>query len=297
MEEKELNINEIVKIEKMAVIKQQLDKVESFIDEKVKDIPKTLKKIRGMSFVEQEDEKNDIKKYQQYLSNLQKQLEDKRKEIKKEINKPYEEFNEYYNNGVYAKLDNGIQQLKEVVNEIEALQRDEKELELREFYNQYYQANNIYITLPIERMNLNITLSASMKSLKEQIKNFIEKVGSDLKLIELEEYKDEILFEYQNTLDFAKSKMLVVNRHSAIDAIKNIQESKQEQEKQEEKVFKNVENALYELNENTGVYEILMPKEIIEDEDILKVTFTIETTKGNIIELKNWLKERGIKYE
>ena len=189
----EININEIVKIESMAVIKSQLDEVEKLIDEKVKDIPEILKKIKEMSFNEQEDEKNDIKKYQQYLSNLQKQLEDKRKEIKKEINKPYEEFNEYYNNGVYTKLDGGIQQLKEVINEIEVLQKDEKRCELELFAKEYIKVNNLENIISFDDIPLNITLSASMKSLKEEIKKFIESVANDIDLIRLEEYVDEIL--------------------------------------------------------------------------------------------------------
>ena len=226
----EFNINEIVKVESIGVIKQQLDKVESFIDEKVKNIPETLKKIKEMSFLEQEDEKGDIKKYKQYLSNLQKQLEDKRKEIKKEINKPYEEFNDYYNSGVYKKLNEGITQLNEVINEIETLQKDEKELEIKEFANQHIEDNNLDGIVSYESIGLNITLSASVKSLKDQVLEFIDKVVNDVKLIELEEYRDEILLEYKKSLNFSKSKLDVLTRHKQLEEL----QKKQEQDKQQE---------------------------------------------------------------
>jgi len=165
----EINVNEIVKVESIGVIKQQLDKIEELIDEKVKNIPKQLEKIKKMSFIEQEDEKGDIKKYQQYLSKLQQKLEDKRKEIKKEINKPYDDFNEYYSNGVYKKLNDGITQLKDVVNEIEDLQKDEKRCELELFAKEYIEFNNLESIISFDDIPLNITLSASMKSLKKLV--------------------------------------------------------------------------------------------------------------------------------
>ena len=281
---KEININEIVKVESIGVIKQQLDEVEKVIDEKVKDIPKQLEKIKKMSFIEQEDEKGDIKKYQQYLSNLQKQLEEKRKEIKKEINKPYDDFNEYYSNGVYKKLNDGIIQLKDVVNEIEDLQKDEKRCELELFAKEHFEFNNIDDIVSFDDIGLNITLSSSIKSLKEQVLAFVEKINNDLKLIELEEYKDEILIEYKKNHNFAQSKIDVMFRHQQLEAMQKRDEEILKMKIEEQKVVEKVD-------------EITTPKEILDDDEILKVTFTIETTKSNIVELKNWLKERGVKYD
>lgn len=284
--ENEININEIVKVESIGVIKQQLDEVEKIIDEKVKDIPKQLEKVKKMSFIEQEDEKNDIKKYQQYLSNIQKQLEEKRKEIKKEIIKPYDEFDEYYKNGVYLKLDNGINQLKEVVNEIEDLQKDEKRCELEEFANQYIETYSLGNILSFEDIPLNITLSASMKSLKEQAKSFIERIASDLKLIELEEYKSEILLEYnKNGYDFTKAKLDVITRHKQLEEIEKQQEEKEELQKQEEEVIEKVE-------------EITIPVEVEEDveEEFLTCTFTVKATRTQLKKLKAYLESEGIIY-
>ena len=281
----EININEIVKVESIGVIKQQLDEVEKIIDEKVKDIPKQLEKVKKMSFIEQEDEKNDIKKYQQYLSNIQKQLEEKRKEIKKEIIKPYDEFDEYYKNGVYLKLNNGINQLKEVVNEIEDLQKDEKRCELEEFANQYIETYSLGNILSFKDIPLNITLSASMKSLKEQAKAYIEDVSKDVDLINLEEYKEEILLQFmENGFDFASAKLHVIETHRKIEELQKQQEVQEEIKQEEQKIIEKVE-------------EIVAPKEIIEDDELLTATFTITTTKENIIKVREFLKKEGISYE
>ena len=280
--EQEINVNEIVKIESMAVIKSQLDKVEAFIDEKTKDIPKVIQRVKKMSFIEQEDEKKDIKKYQQYLSNLQKQLEDKRKEIKKEINKPYEEFNEYYTNGVFTKLDNGIKQIKEVVNEIEDLQKDEKRLELYDFAMEYFAANNIQDIVTFDDIGLNITISASMSSLKDQIINYCEKVKQDLELIKMEEYRDEILYEYKKNHNFAESKLIVVTRNQEI---KRIAEEVQEIKKQEEE-HKKVEQKVEEALEMPEI-----------PEEIETWAFTIKATKTQVKKLKAFLDSEGVEYE
>lgn len=286
----EININEIVKVESIGVIKQQLDKVEEIIDEKVKDIPKQLEKIKQMSFNEQEDAKGDIKKYKQYLSNLQKQLEEKRKEIHNEIEKPYNEFNEYYSNGVYKKLDNGITQLKDVINEIEDLQKDEKKCELELFARQHFEANNIDDIVSFDDIGLNITLSASISSLKEQVLAFVEKINNDLKLIELEEYKDEILLEYKNNIkwskkvDFAQSKLNILTRKKQLEEIQKKQKEIQLQIDDEAKIVEKVE-------------EITTPKEIIEDDEVISVTFTITDTKENILKVRDFMKKEGIKYE
>lgn len=281
----ELNVNEIVKVESLGVIKQQLDKVEDVIDEKIKNIPEQLEKIKKMSFIEQEDEKNDIKKYKQHLSKILNELEEKRKEIKKEINKPYEEFNEYYKNGVYLKLNDAISQINNVVNDIEILQKDEKECEIKEFVNQYINANNLQNIIRYEDIPISINLSSSMKSLKEQALAFIEKVVSDLKLIELEEYKDEILLEYnKNGFDFSKAKLDIVARYKQLEEIKKQQEEIQLQINDEAEVVEKVE-------------EITTPKEIIDDDELLTATFTITTTKENIIKVREFLKKEGIKYD
>lgn len=284
-----IDINSIVKIEQMPKVFSQLEKIGEYIDEQTKDID-----ILECT----EENKQEIKNRRTEINNTLKLLDDKRKEIKTTLLEPYEIFNKKYEEECKGKLLSASEILKTKIDSIEEQQKQEKEEELRGFANQHILAYSLQDIIKYEDIGLNVTLSASMKSLKEEALKFIEKISNDVELIKLEEYSDEILLEYINNRgNYAQSKLNVLNRHKQLDAIKNIQESKQEKEKQEEKVVNNVESALYEFNEDTSKYEILMPKEIIDDEDILKVTFTIETTKSNIIELKKWLNERGIKYE
>ena len=124
-----------------------------------------------------------------------------------------------------------------------------------------------------------------MKSLKEQALAFIEKVANDLKLIELEEYKDEILLEYnKNGFDFTQSKLDVITRHKQLEEIQQKQKEIQLQIDDDAKIVEKVN-------------EITTPKEIIDDSEILTATFTITTTKENIIKVREFLKKEGINYD
>nr|DAU14525.1 MAG TPA: Protein of unknown function (DUF1351) [Caudoviricetes sp.] len=291
--QEEINVNEIVKIESMAVIKQQLDKVDEFIKEKTKNIPSVLNELKTLSKEEKEEKKGEIKKYKQYLSNIRNELENKRKEIKKEINKPYEEFNEYYSNGVLVELTQGIAQLENVISDIEIAQKQEKYNELKEFYDEYTVKYNLEnMSIPFERVGLNITLNASIKSLKEQIVSFCEKVANDLKLIEIEEFKDEIMLEFRNTLDFANSKIQVIERHKQLELIKQRDEELAKKKEEESKIVEKVEEVTDPV--------IIAPKEVnipIEKINEYEVTFTVKGTNEQIAKLIQFLNEEGLRYE
>lgn len=297
----ELNINEIVRVESIGVIKQQLDKVEKIIDDKTKNIPEVLKQLEKMTDNEKEEKKGEIKKYKAYLNSIKTQLEEKRKEIHNEIEKPYKDFNEYYTNGVKTKLEESIEKLNNAINDIERKQLSEKSNELKEFANRYINSYNLNDIIEYEDIPISVNLSSSMKSLEDKIIEFCERVFNDIKLIEQEEHKEEILLEYKHSLDFTYSKLKVLDRYAELETLKQKQEMKLEQEKQEEKIAKKVESALFKLNEETGKYEeietITAPKEIIEDDEIIEVQFKVIATKEKILKLREFLKENEIEYE
>ena len=80
----------------------------------------------------------------------------------------------------------------------------------------YLNSKNIdFVTF--ESANINVTLTASMKSLKEQAKNFIDKIVDDLNLIDTQEHKAEILVEYKQSLNVSQAITTVTNRFKAIE--------------------------------------------------------------------------------
>lgn len=265
--------NELIVLEQLPVIKYKLEQLSTEIKEKVD---------RVNNLIVNEDTVKETKQLRASLNKEFSELEEQRKQVKNAIMSKYDEFNEIYVKCVSNLYKDADTQLKEKIDNVENQLKQEKEDELREFVEQHCLANHIYIDF--EDLGLNITLSASMKSLKEQALTYINKVVGDLKLIDMEEYKDEILLEYQKTHDFVSAKTNVIERHKQLEEIAKQQEIKEQLDEQDKKVEEVIET-------------ITAPKEIIEEDEILEATFTIRATKEQLIRLKKWLKEEGVEYE
>ena len=278
MEEK-FNVNEIIKLEQLPKIFSQLEKLGLFIDDKVKDIDKLECT---------EENKKEVKKRRAEINNALKVLEDKRKEIKNGVLEEYKQFEDKYNIECKSKLENASEVLKEKIDFIENTQKKEKEDNLRIFFKAHQESNHLEDILNFEDLNLNITLSGSEQSYKEEIKSFVEKVSEEVKAINQEEFSGEILLEYKdNGFDYAKAKNTIIERKKAIEEFNKKITQNGEELRQEDLIIQNVESL------------ISPPKEIEEDEDEPEITlsFKVTTTKSKLLKLKEFLNENKIKYE
>ena len=281
--EEKIDVNEIVKIEQMPKVFSQLEKIGEIIKKKTSDLDKLECN---------EANKQEVKSRRTEINNTLALLEAKKKEIKNKLLEPYNVFEEKYNKECKEKLQNASSILTEKINTIEVQQKLEKEQELREFADEYFSHYMIKDVVKFEDIGLNITLSASIKSLKEQTKAFCERISNDLKLIDLEEYKDEIVIEYLKNLDFAKSKMLVVERHRKLEEIKKREEELKAQQEQEQEIVEKVEEVVEEIKPPVEIIDV----EAQEVEEIFTATFTVKTTKAKLKALKNFMESEGIEY-
>ena len=267
--------NELITVETLPVIKYHLEQLSVEIKEKV---------ARATSLVVNDETIKEVKQVRADLNKEFTELETQRKAVKSAIMAKYDEFEEIYKKNVSNLYKDADAELKSKIDNVENQLKQEKIDELELFARQYIEVNNLEQIISFESIPLNITLSASMKSLKDTILEFINKVSNDIKLIELEEHSDEILLEYKKTLDFSKSKLEVIARHKQLEEIQNRQKEVQLQIDDDAKIVEKVE-------------EITAPKEIIEDDEIITTTFTITDTKENIIKVRDFMKKEGIKYE
>ena len=281
--EEKIDVNEIVKIEQMPKVFSQLEKIGEIIKKKTSD----LDKLECT-----EANKQEVKSRRTEINNTLALLEAKKKEIKNKLLEPYNVFEEKYNNECKEKLQNASSILTEKINSIEIQQKLEKEQELREFADEYFNHYMIKDVVKFEDIGLNITLSASIKSLKEQTKAFCERISNDLKLIDLEEYKDEIVIEYLKNLDFAKSKMLVIERHRQLEEIKKREEELKAQQEQEQEVVEKVEEVVEEIKPPVEIIDV----EAQEVEEVFTATFTVKTTKAKLKALKSFMESEEIEY-
>lgn len=274
MKENELNINELIKVKQLPKIFSQLEIIGEAID----------KKLEGIDDLKcTEENKKEVKNRRTEINNMKKIMEDKRKEIKNAIMKKYDIFNEKYEEEVKTKLENAINILTKKIDFIEIQQKEDKKETIKEFADEYIKSKNLGNLVTFEQLNINITLSASEKSLKDEVLRKLEKIETDLKLIKLEEnYSDEILIEYKKNFDLTKSKLEVINRHKQLEKL--------QQEKSEIQLKIDEEDNIVE-----SIDEIVAPKEI--DEELITVSFTITDTKDRIKEIKEFLIKGGYDYE
>lgn len=265
-----MNESKLIVIEQLPIIKSYLENLSVEIKEKVD---------RANSLVVNEETVKDVKQVRADLNKEFKELEEQRKQVKQAIMAKYDEFEVVYKENVSNLYKQADEDLKEKIDSVENELKLQKEMELREFAFEHINANNLQPVVKFDNFNLNITLSASMKSLKDQIIKYIEKVNNDMELIKMEEYSNEIFVEYCKTHDFVNSKKIVIQRH---EEIKKIAEKETQ----------------LQINDNAeiveAVEEVIAPVEI---EEKIKVAFTITATKNQIRKLKTWLESEGIIYE
>ena len=121
-----------------------------------------------------------------------------------------------------------------------------------------------------------------MKSLENCVLAFIKMVSDDMECISSEEYRDEILYEYQhNGFRYATAVMTVRKKQEEIQKLKQQQEKIEEVKQEEIKVAEVVEE----------VVELTMPKEV---EPIETWQFTIKATKTQAKEIKEFIKSKGV---
>lgn len=276
--EKEININELIQIKQLPQIFENLEIIGKWIDN-------GLAKIDFENLDITENNKQNLKNNRTEINKITETLETKRKELKNQILAPYKSFEKKYEEEIKDKLVGASEKLGNAINEIESKQKQAKEKELRQFFDNYNEDYHLEQIIKFEDVGLNITVTNSMKSLKDQIVDFFEKVNNDFMAIQNGEHKEDVLYEYKrNGFDYSKA---VNSVNAKINAIKEM-----EQQLEKKKQLNEIEQNVVE-NVNTLVSA---PIEIV-NEDIIECEFKVFATKKQLVELKEYLKMKGIKYE
>lgn len=271
--------NEIIVVRQLPEIEEHLQTIKAEVTAKVND---------ALSLVCTEDTVKSVKAVRAELNKELKDFEERRKSVKKAIMSPYEAFESVYKDCISDTYKKADIELKAKIDSVEKSLKEQKATEVFEYFNEYLQSKGIdFVTF--ENAHINVTLSASMKSLKEQSKAFIDRICDDLNLIDTQEHKDEILYEYKQSLNVSGAITTVVNRHKQLEAMKAIEE--------EQKARKQAEA------EATAKVEALTPPTVepiappVEEEPILALRFTVRAKRSKLKELKEYLERNGFDYD
>ena len=271
---------ELIVIKQLPVIEEKLKQLSEDISEKVET-------AKALVCTEE-----NVKTIKQVRANLNKefiQVENQRKAVKEQILEPYMKFEKIYKEYISDKYKSADEDLKTKINTVENELKVQKEQEIKNYFEELKTANNIdFVTY--EQAKINVTLTASKKSLKEQVDSFINKILDDLKLIETQDNKAEILVEYKKDLNVSRAITEVVNRK---EELLKIQQQQIDRNLQEEK--NRIQENLHNLaSANTGNQT---QQEVQTQEKIYKITFTVTGTAVRLKQLKDYMLREGYQYE
>lgn len=255
----------------------------------VKDYALKLSKYYSIKQFDEETLKN-AKTEKAEVNKFKDKVAEFRKSITKRYNEPLEKFLDE------AKTTEKI--LKETYDTInnqisiyEVKQKQEKEETIKAYFYEYCESLNIDF-VDYEKANINVTLSASMKSLKDKAKEFIDKIVDDINLINSQQYIDEMMIEYKKDLNVSRTITDVNNRHAELERVKQEKEAKKEQEINDEAMLNKINEVLSAPNvvDNTGQQEG-------QQNEILELTFKVRGTREKLKTLKQFLDNGGFDYE
>ena len=252
--------------------------------EVIKDKAAAIKNFYANLVISEEDCK-DMKKEMASLNKAKDAVKKYRLDIVKKFNEPLDNF---VNSAKETEkiLTETYDSLKGQIKKFEDETLNQKKEEVKSYYDEY--ASSLHIDfVPFENSGLSITLSASIKSLKEASKSFLDRIDSDLKLINTQDEAliSEILVEYKRSLNVGNAIITVKERHKALE---------EEQKRQEAiNALKAEEKKIEEKDE-----EVTAPK-VVEREPVKVFTakFKVEATIDQIKDLKTFMDLKGIKYD
>lgn len=309
--EVEAENNDIIVVKQLPIIEERLQNISFELQDKVE---------IALAKPCTEESRLEVKKDLQDLRKFFKELEELRIGVKKEVYGPYAKFEETYKKYITNVFKPAEGQLKEKVDKIEdGIKADKRNL-INEFFNELCEAEGLDF-VALDDVKLTIKLNSSEKSLKKDVTAFIERVKSDLALIESQEHNEDILVEYKrNGLNSSKAILTVKERYEAIEEEKRRREEAEKCKREEEARRKAMENfqtidepvpeiseeaftvpTAVEAPENEVVHQPLpeISNEVREaPEKLYNVSFKIKNaTKAQVIELKRFLRDGGYEYE
>lgn len=267
---------ELIVVKQLPVIEEQLKTIKANIESKVANV---------LALDCNEGTVKAIKVLRADLTKDFKDLEERRKFVKNTIMAPYEAFDVVYKECVTDIFKSADSELKKRIDFVENELKDEKRAKIQTYFREYLESKHIdFVTF--EDANINVTMSASEKSLKAAAKAFIDRIADDLKLIDTQEHKEEILVEYKQSLNVSSAITSVTERHKAIDEEIKKQQADQAVANAEQETIKKVNEAKAEIA------PLAAPTTKADDGDkviIMKLPAKVKAKKSDCLILKQLL--------
>lgn len=237
-----------------------------------------------------------VKKARADLRKYFDSLEEQRKAVKSAVMAPYNEAEAKYKSLVSGPIQHADRLCKDFVDGVESTMKRECEASLRDYFDELRAANHVEF-LKYEQSGIVVDMASAKqktpKKLREQLVQFVARVASDVDRIAEMDDSEEIMVEYQKTLNVADSIGTVLDRHRRIQA--------QREAAQAREAAKTAEAAAIQKVEAVAPPVAVPPP---QQEKRYKITFTLHPTESQLEKLrpvlrnlKDFLNQEGIRYE
>ena len=294
MKKTEETNTELIVVTQLPVIVDQLQAVKQSIQTRVDE---------AKSLVCTEDTYKQIKAVRADLNKEYAALEAKRKEIKKQILAPYEQFEAVYKECAGDLYMSADRELAAKIAEVENGLKEQKQKDLESYFYEYLSSVGIYPSfVSVDDAKIKVGLSDSRTSLHKQAAAFIDRIDNDLKVIDTVENRDEVLAEYANDYNLSRAMLTVKNRHEAIEAERKRREEMKAAQEAAQVSRAAVEEAISEppviVAPVVSAVQVTVVEGVTVKEEIkLTCTLTVKATREKLMELKQFLNEGGYDYE
>lgn len=290
-------LDSLIVVKQLPIIEEQLRTVKESVDARIAD---------ALCLACTEDTLKAVKSMRAQLNKEFKEFEERRKTVKNAVMKPLESFDDAYKDCVSNAYKSADAELKKRIESVELGLKEEKTEAVKEYFSEYSASNGIDFVM-FEQTGIKVTLTASLKSLKAQAKEIIDKIIDDIALIATQENSDEIFYYYKNPcgitfLNAGKAITLTAEKYKAIAAEKAREEERRQREEAVAASVAKVDAAVEELAPPTiSEPEIEEPAEQTEKEfvkePLFSVRFTVTETREKIKALKEFLNKGAYNYE
>lgn len=229
---------EIIVVKQLPIIEEQLRTVQQNIQARVDEV---------LAMECTEDTVKEVKKARAELNAQFKDLEARRKAVKSQIEAPYKKFEVVYKACAGDIFVDADRKLAQKIRDVEDGMRNKRADAVRSYFEEYRDSLHLPADLADYRYaGINVTLSATEKSLKSQAKEFLDRLLDDLSLIATQPDPDEVLTEYRECRNVARAVQIVRERHARIEAERRRREEEQEAQRKAQEHAAEVEQVIEE---------------------------------------------------
>ena len=189
------------------------------IEERLRDVKAKIEQRTSavMALAVTEETRTDVKKIRTEVRKELEGYEAQRMAVKKAIMTPYEQFEAVYKECVSNPYKAADEALGKKIADVEVGIKQQKEDDVRAFFNELTSGFGLD-WLKFEQMNLKVTLTCTPKAMKAAITQSVTKIVRDCAALEENPDRDEIMVEYQKSLDLGSACQIVQQRHKQLEA-------------------------------------------------------------------------------